>query len=67
LTTSPFDKKSIEIIIPFSKGFIVGTNNCTIYIYERIEGDPKKPYIRSDKKFHHPEIKAKVISLLLTN
>ena len=66
LSTSIFDLRPIEVIIPYSKGFIIGTNNSSVYVYERNEGDTKKPYIKSDKKYIHPDIKAKVTSLLLT-
>lgn len=65
--SSPFDGRSIEALLPYSRGFIVGTTNCTIYLYEKNEGDPKKPYLRVDKKFVHPHLKSKVTSLLLTH
>lgn len=67
LSSSLMEGKGIECIISYSKGFIVGSNNCSVYVYERNEGDPKKPYIRSDKKYLHPTMKDKVTSLLLIN
>lgn len=66
LSSSPFEGRAIEVLLPCSKGFLVGTTNCTVYLYERNEGDPKKPYSRTDKKFVHPSLTAKVTNLLLT-
>eukprot|EP00357_Protocruzia_adherens_P031581 CAMPEP_0115039386 /NCGR_PEP_ID=MMETSP0216-20121206/43998_1 /TAXON_ID=223996 /ORGANISM="Protocruzia adherens, Strain Boccale" /LENGTH=1374 /DNA_ID=CAMNT_0002420017 /DNA_START=19 /DNA_END=4143 /DNA_ORIENTATION=- len=46
LSSSPFDGWGIECIVPWSKGFIVGGDNATLYIYERNTEDPKNPYQR---------------------
>tara|TARA_B110000503_G_C6794566_1_gene268606 strand:- start:218 stop:364 length:147 start_codon:yes stop_codon:yes gene_type:complete len=48
-------------MIPFSKGFLVGASNGTIYIFEKKNDmDPKNPFIRSDKKYQNREIKGKI-------
>jgi hypothetical protein len=50
LPTSPMDDMIIECMIPFSKGFIIGGNNATIYVYEKHEVEKKHQYVRIDKK-----------------
>ena len=48
-------------MIPFSKGFLVGASNGTIYIFEKKNDmDPKNPFIRSDKKYSSRDIKVKI-------
>jgi len=65
LPTSPFDEMTIECIIPFSKGFIVGGNKATIYVYEKHEVDKKHQYVRVDKKIQVPNNPSKVIAMAL--
>lgn len=65
LPTSPFDEMTIECIIPFSKGFIVGGNKATIYVYEKHEVDKKHQYVRVDKKIQVPNNNSKVIAMTL--
>jgi len=50
LPTSPFDEMVIECMIPFSKGFVIGGSNATIYIYEKHEVDKKHQYVRVERK-----------------
>lgn len=67
LTSSPFDGFPIETIIACKRGFLIGGQNCTIYQYEKHEGDLKMPYIRLDKKIQNKDCKSKITSLFLTN
>jgi len=65
LATSPMDEMTIECIIPFSKGFIVGGSNGSIYIYEKHEVEKKNQYVRIEKKVQVPNNYSKVISMAL--
>ncbi|MFO0131637.1 MAG: hypothetical protein ACK52J_03835 [bacterium] len=52
LTCSLFEGLGIEVIVPFSKGFLAGANNGVVYIFEKKNDmDPKNPFIRLEKKF----------------
>lgn len=52
LSCSLFDGISIECLVPYSKGFLAGTNSGVVYIFEKKNDmDPKNPFIRQDKKF----------------
>ena len=50
LNSSPYDGFPIEVMLPYSRGFLVAGVNATIYQYEKHEGDLKIPYIKLDKK-----------------
>jgi len=65
LPSPPLEEMTIECIIPFSKGFIIGGDKASIMIYERRENDKKNPYERSGKKIQVPHNLSKVISLTL--
>ena len=42
---SPKDNFKIECIVPYSRGFLIGGENGSIFAYERVE-DSKNPYRR---------------------
>lgn len=65
LPSPPLEEMTIECIIPFSKGFIIGGDKASIMIYERRENDKKNPYERSGKRIQVPHNLSKVISLTL--
>lgn len=66
LNSSPFDGFPIESILAYKKGFLIGGPNCTIYQYEKHEGDLKMPYIRLDKKIQNKDSKSRITSMMLT-
>ena len=66
LSSSPFDGFPIETILAYKRGFVVGGPNCTIYQYEKHDGDLKMPYIRLDKKIQNKDSKSRITSLLLS-
>lgn len=66
LPTSPFSGFAVECLTKYSNGFLVGGPDFTILIYRKHEGDLRNPYIRVDKKIQNKDIKARVVSMLLT-
>lgn len=50
LGRSPGEGFPIEVMIPYSKGFIVGGPDATVIIYDKHEGDINNPYIPVEKK-----------------
>ena len=59
---------SIECLIPYSKGFLVGGQDCTVLIYEKHDGELRNPYIKIEKKIYNPkrEYKFPITSLVLS-
>lgn len=66
LNSSPFDGFPIETILAYKRGFLIGGPYCTIYQYEKHDGDIKMPYIRLEKRFQNKEIKSRVTSMTLS-
>ena len=50
INSSPYDGFPIEVMMSYSRGFLVCGVNGVIYQYEKHEGDPKIPYLRLDRK-----------------
>ena len=65
LPTSPMEEITIECMIPYSKGFIVGGSNATIYVYEKHDVEKKNQYVRIDRKVQVPNNYSQVISMTL--
>lgn len=53
--------------MPVPKGFLAGCSDCTIFIYDKHEGDIKRPYIRAERIIKNIDCTAKISSLLLSN
>lgn len=60
LPTSPFDGFSVECLVKYSNGFLVGGPDFTILIYRKHEGDLKNPYMKVDKKIQNKENRSKI-------
>jgi hypothetical protein len=58
IPTSPFDGFSIECIIPTQKGFMIGGPDCVVYIYEKLENDPKTAYKRFDRRVQVSDLRS---------
>jgi WD40 repeat protein len=65
LATSPFEGFAIESILPSKTGFIIGGPDGMVYFYEPHIGDPRNPYVRTDKRIHMRDMLSKVVSLCL--
>lgn len=44
LPDSPFEGRSIECIIPFQRGFIIGCDEGKIYAYEKVDEAGSYPF-----------------------
>lgn len=54
-------------MVPFTKGFLVGGQDCTVLVYEKHEGDLRNPYIlKPDKKIQNIRYKYPVCSMVLS-
>ena len=57
-------RRQVHSIIPFSKGFVCGTNNGNIFVYERSE-DPKELF-KKIKDFTLTDDRSSIVNLALS-
>jgi hypothetical protein len=58
----------VEYLLPYSKGFLAGTSNGIVFIFDKKNDmDPKNPFIRQDKKFQNLDLRSPIVSMMLTS
>lgn len=66
LPDSPKEGFSIDVIIKYSKGFLVGGQDCTVLYFESNPSDIKSVYRRLPQKIQINQFKCRINALTFT-
>ena len=61
----PGEGFSVEVIVPTSKGFIIGGTNATLHIYEKSENEKKNYIFSRERTILYKESIASIMSMCI--
>jgi len=65
LKDGPGEGFAVEVIVPTSKGFIIGGTNATLHIFEKSENEKKNYIFSRERTLVYKESVSKIMSMCI--